>query len=129
MTEKRMRKLNGISSEISKPGFYGKDDPELLLIGWGSTYGAIKEAVDTLNLQGKHISMLHFMELWPFPEGIAETVRSAIKSFTVENNSTGQLRRLIRMETGVECNGSITKYDGRPLTPEDIIKEVENANN
>jgi 2-oxoglutarate ferredoxin oxidoreductase subunit alpha len=129
MVKKRMRKLQGISSEILKPGLYGKTDPELLLIGWGSTYGAIKEAVDTLNSQGKHISMLHFMELWPFPEGIAETVRSAKKSFTVENNSTGQLRRLIRMETGVECSGSITKYDGRPLTPEDIIKEVENANN
>lgn len=129
MAEKRMRKLQGISSEISKPVLYGKEDPELLLIGWGSTYGALKEAVDTLNSQGKHISMLHFMELWPFPEGIAETVSSANKSFTVENNSTGQLRRLIRMETGVECSGSITKYDGRPLTPEDIIKEVKNADN
>lgn len=129
MVKKRMRKLQGISSEILKPGLYGKDDPELLLIGWGSSYGALKEAVDTLNSQGKHIAMLHFMELWPFPEGIAETVRSAKKSFTVENNSTGQLRRLIRMETGIECNGSITKYDGRPLTPEDIIKEVENADN
>ncbi len=129
MVEKRMRKLKGISSGILKPELYGKNDPELLLIGWGSTYGALKEAVDTLNSHGKHISMLHFMELWPFPEGIAETVRSAKKSFTVENNNTGQLRRLIRMETGVECSGSITKYDGRPLTPEDIIKEVENADN
>jgi 2-oxoglutarate ferredoxin oxidoreductase subunit alpha len=72
--------------------------------------------------------MLHLMELWPFPEGIAETIRSAKMSFTVENNSTSQLRRLIRMETGIECNAGITKYDGRPLTPEEIIKEVENAN-
>ncbi len=129
MAEKRMRKLNGISSEVSIPKLYGKDDPELLLIGWGSIYGALKEAVDSLNSQGKQASMLHFMELWPFPEGIAETVSSAKKSFTVENNSTGQLRRLIKMETGIECSGSITKYDGRPLTVKEIIREIENADN
>ncbi len=73
--------------------------------------------------------MLHLMELWPFPEGIAETVSSAKKSFTVENNSTGQLGRLIKMETGIECSGSITKYDGRPLTMKEIIREIENADN
>jgi 2-oxoglutarate ferredoxin oxidoreductase subunit alpha len=127
MADKRMRKVNGISSDISIPKMYGMDSPELLLIGWGSVYGALKEAVDTLNSRGYHSSMLHISELWPFPGEIAESLRSSNNCFTVENNSTGQLRRLIRMETGIECAGSIIKYDGRPLTPVDIIREVENA--
>jgi 2-oxoglutarate ferredoxin oxidoreductase subunit alpha len=129
MADKRMRKLKGISSEVTAPELYGAESPELLLIGWGSTYGAIREAVDILQVRGKSVSMLHLSQLWPFPPGVGTTVSSAEKSITIENNSTGQLRSLIRMETGIDCSGSITKYDGRPFTPEEIAREIDNVVN
>ncbi len=129
MAEKRMRKLKGISSEVTAARLYGEESPELLLIGWGSTCGAIREAVDVLQTRGKSVSMLHFSQLWPFPSGVGSTLGLAEKSIAIENNSTGQLRRLIRMETGIDCTGSITKYDGRPFTPEEILREIDNVVN
>lgn len=122
MVEKRMRKLEGIASEISVPLLYGNERPEILLIGWGSTYGAIKEAVDILNEKGVKASMLHFNEIWPFPHKMKEAINSAGRTYTVENNYTAQLRRLIGMETGLDCDGSITKYDGRPFTVGEIVR-------
>ncbi len=127
MVEKRMRKLRGIASEISMPSVYGSKEPEILLIGWGSTYGAIRETVEVLNERGTKASMLHFNEIWPFPHSIAETIKSADRTFTVENNYTAQLRRLIRMETGIDCSGSITRYDGRPFTSAEILRRIEDA--
>lgn len=127
MVEKRVRKLKGIASEISMPALYGSKNPDILLIGWGSTHGAIREAVDILNKKGVKASMLHFTELWPFPQQTAETITTAGRVYTVENNYTGQLRRLIKMETGIDCSGSITRYDGRPFTSGDIIRRIEGA--
>jgi len=128
MVEKRMRKLDGIASEVSKPLLYGNDEPDVLLIGWGSTYGAIKEAVDILNRKDIRASMLHFNEIWPFPRRAMEVIRSATRTYTVENNFMGQLKRLIRMETGIDLDGSVTKYDGRPFTPEEIVRRIADAN-
>ncbi len=127
MVEKRMRKLKGITSEISVPTLYGSEKPDILLTGWGSTYGAIKEAVDILNEKGMNVSMLHLNEIWPFPYNVTEIIRSADSVYTVENNFTGQLRGLIRMETGIDCDGSITRYDGRPFSAKEIVKGVEDA--
>ncbi|MBI5025365.1 MAG: 2-oxoacid:acceptor oxidoreductase subunit alpha [Nitrospirae bacterium] len=129
MVLKRMRKLQGIASEITMPELYGTGNPDLLLIGWGSTYGALREAIDLLRIEGINASMLHFKELWPFPEGIGRVIKSAKNIYTVENNFTGQLRRLISAETGIELNGSINKFDGRPFTSGEIIRELKNALN
>jgi len=129
MMEKRMKKQEGIASEISMPLLYGGEGADVLLIGWGSTYGALKEAVDLLHRNGIKASMLHFNEIWPFPHGAVGLIRSAGMVYTVENNFTGQLRRLIRMETGIDLDGSITRYDGRPFTAGEIVRRVEDALN
>lgn len=128
MVSKRLRKLQGMALEIATPRLYGAEEPDILLIGWGSTYGAMREAVDMLNAEGKHASMLHFTELWPFPESAADLLRIAKKRYIVENNSTGQLRRLIRMETGIVCEESIMRSDGRPLTPKEIVRGAVRGN-
>jgi 2-oxoglutarate ferredoxin oxidoreductase subunit alpha len=128
MVEKRMRKLEDIASEISMPALYGDKKPDILLIGWGPTHGAIKETVDILKEKGIDVSMLHFNEIWPFPHEVRGIIESAGKALTVENNFTAQLRRLIRMETGINLSDSITKYDGRPFTAGEIVRRVLGAN-
>src|SRR3972149_6342209 len=119
MMLKRMRKEIGLAQEISPPKFYGTANPEVLLIGWGSTYGAIREAVDILQSQGQKVGMMHLSEIWPFPSGaVARALESARACFVVENNATGQLARLIRRETGKAVTGKILKFDGLPFSPE-----------
>ncbi len=124
MMQKRMRKLEGLRKEIAVPEVYGPKQAETTLVGWGSTYGALHEAVDTLS----GVNMVHLTELWPFPaEAISKTIGKAKNVYVVENNATGQLAHLIRAETGIKVNGKIPKYDGRPFSPAHIAREVKKA--
>ena len=123
--EKRLRKLVSLKQEISPPVLYGPKHAETTLIGWGSTRGAISEAVDILRGEGREINSLHFNDLWPFPgEEVADAMDRAHHSYVVENNATGQLARLIARETGRKASGHILKYDGRPFTPAQIAAKV-----
>jgi 2-oxoglutarate ferredoxin oxidoreductase subunit alpha len=67
MVQKRLlKKLPLIKQETEPPFLYGDDYPEILLTGWGSTYGVMKEVVDILS-KNNDIAMLHFSEMYPFP--------------------------------------------------------------
>ena len=127
MVEKRMKKLDGLKGEILSPGIYGAKGVETLLIGWGSTYGAMREAVDTINADGGSAGMMHMSELWPFPsEHVAGAMEKAKKCLVVENNATGQLARIIKAEAGSRAvTGNILKYDGLPFSPEYIISNLK----
>jgi 2-oxoglutarate ferredoxin oxidoreductase subunit alpha len=126
MMLKRLRKLDALRDEIQRPRIYGPQKAEIALIGWGSTYGALKEAVDILQGDGLDVNLLQLNELWPFPiEAVTDALDGVRKSFVVENNATGQLARLIRAETGRKATGSILKFDGRPLTPTLIVSELK----
>jgi 2-oxoglutarate ferredoxin oxidoreductase subunit alpha len=123
--QKRLRKLFSLKNEISPPLQYGPKKAEIVLIGWGSTYGAIREAVDSLHHEGTSVSLLHLNEIWPFPsEAVTDAMRWAHHSYVIENNATGQLAHLIRAETGKNVSGRILKYDGRPFTPAYIAEAV-----
>jgi len=123
--QKRLRKLLPLKQDITPPRWYGPKKAETTLIGWGSTYGAIHEAVDILRTEGASINMLHLNQLWPFPmEAVADALGRAKNSYVIENNATGQLARLIKMETGKEVSGKILKFDGRPFTPTYITEAV-----
>ncbi len=123
--QKRLRKLFSLKQEISAPWHYGPKKAETTLIGWGSTYGAIHEAVDMLRREGASVNMLHLNELWPFlAEAVTDAVSKAHSSYVIENNATGQLASLIKAETGHDVSGRILKYDGRPFTPAYIAEAV-----
>jgi 2-oxoglutarate ferredoxin oxidoreductase subunit alpha len=126
MVEKRLfRKLGAIKGEISLPMRYGSEKPETVIVGWGSTYGVMREAVDALNAGGKSAAMLHFSEVYPLPEGdYLRTLEEAKTSVCVENNAMGQFASLVRMETGFRFARRINRYDGRPFTVECILEEV-----
>ena len=124
--QKRLRKLLSLKKEISPPRLHGPKKAETILIGWGSTVGAIREATDILHKENFGVNSLHLSELYPFP---AETVNDALANarhcYVIENNATGQLARLIRAETGREASGKILKYDGRPFTPTQIVERIK----
>ena len=122
MMEKRFRKMIGIAGEISPPKLMGNPDADLLLVGWGSTYGAMAEAIEILNGDGIELKGMYFNELWPFPTEEASRVFHEVDRWAVvENNYTAQLARLIRMELQEEPDGHILKYTGRPFSPLEIV--------
>jgi 2-oxoglutarate ferredoxin oxidoreductase subunit alpha len=122
---KRLRKLLPLEKEIGTPVRYGSRDAETTLIGWGSTYGAIREAVDMLRKEGVSVNMLQLGDLWPFPaRAVGDAVGKAPIKYVIENNATGQLASLIKAETGHDVSGRILKFDGRPFTPAYIAEAV-----
>lgn len=128
MVEKRLfRKLPLLRSEISPPVFYGESRPDVILVGWGSTYGIVKEAVKTLSSTIK-IAMLHFSEIFPFPSNrhfdYLEILEKAKMTICVEQNASGQFAQLMKTETGFDFTGKINRYDGRPFLVEELIGEI-----
>jgi len=124
--QKRLRKLVPLKQEMTVPEIYGAKKATISVIGWGSTCGALREAVDILRREDKmSINLLHLNELWPFPaEKVTDVLKKAKQSYVVENNAGGQLARLIRQETGQQVTGTILKFDGRPFSPAVIAQKL-----
>ncbi len=123
--QKRLRKLNGLKQEITPPEFNEMNGAATILIGWGSTYGAIREAAALLNKDGIAANTLHFSQIWPFPaEAVASALHKSRKNIVIEGNATAQLADLIRRETGQKVDATILKYDGRPFSPEEIVDHL-----
>ncbi|OGF50542.1 MAG: hypothetical protein A2231_05400 [Candidatus Firestonebacteria bacterium RIFOXYA2_FULL_40_8] len=125
MVEKRLNKLEEIAAEMQQPIYVGNNAPSLLLVGWGSTYGAIKETVDYMNQKGVPAAMLHFSEIWPLPGLKLPCDLNHIKKIVaVEGNATAQFASIFAAHTGVKIEERILRYDGRPITAEYIIKNL-----
>lgn len=125
MMKKRMGKLDLLKEDMLEPDYFGVESPEILLIGWGSTYGSIKESVKVLSEEGVSIGALVFGDIYPLPEKLlSKYSASAKKIINVEQNYTGQLAKLIRQETGIKMDKSILKYDGRQISALEICNEL-----
>jgi 2-oxoglutarate ferredoxin oxidoreductase subunit alpha len=126
MVDKRLRKAQGIGSEVIPPTFLGNEDSEILFVCWGSTQGSVQEATLELSSEGKGASMLHFSQVWPMvPEQFLPYLKRAQKVICVESNATGQLAQLIRRETGFLIDHKILRYDGLPITPQYILRNLD----
>lgn len=125
MVDKRMRKLEGLTEELQEPWFIGKEGPENLIVCFGATYGAVKEAVERLNEDGKSYGALIYGDIWPFPTKLINTLGPKAKNIIdIEQNATGQLEGLINEKTNIRCSHRILKYDGRPLNADEIIERL-----
>jgi 2-oxoglutarate ferredoxin oxidoreductase subunit alpha len=123
-TGKRLRKMDGMAREISGPSWYGPSGADTTYVCWGSTYGPLREAVDKLNASDPgRANLLHFGDLWPFPaDTVTEAFASVNRLVAVENNGTGQLATLIRACTGRDVDAQVLRDDGRPFTPEYVLR-------
>jgi len=124
--KKRLKKYDGLKSEIENPRYQTRPDAELTLIGWGSTFGAIREAALELEKAGVACNVLHLNQVWPFP--VAEVVGALNhkgKKVVIESNATGQLAYLIQAETGQKIDHQINKWDGRPISPQYILNALK----
>ncbi len=127
MVEKRNKKLEKlIKEDLKEPQFFGDNNCDYLLIGWGSTKGPILEALKYLNSEEIKTGFLAFSDIWPLPKKKLHDFASRdIESIIIENNSTAQFARLIRSETGLEINHQILKYSGRPFSGQEIFERIK----
>jgi 2-oxoglutarate ferredoxin oxidoreductase subunit alpha len=126
MMLKRLKKYDGLRNDLTGPLIEKKPGAKMTLIGWGSTYGAIEEASNLLESQGTKANVLHLNEVWPFPaEAVSSALGGTSQNIVIENNATGQLSHIITAETGIKVSGNIRKFDGRPFSPDYIVRELK----
>lgn len=123
MVEKRLKKLDLIQKEVLPPEVIGESEYETLLIGWGSTYHLIKEAL--AKLERKEIAFLHFQQVYPLYPGIERYLERAKNKIIIENNATSQLARLIKLHTGEDIEERILKYNGLAFSVEELMARIE----
>ncbi len=125
MVEKRLyKKMAGLSKETEKPVAFDIKGSDCILVGFGSTYGVLREVKESM--PDKKIGLVHLPQVWPFPaEDMTELLKEAKKIIVVENNAGAQLARLLRRETGINADRSILKYDGRPFNLDTLIQQIE----
>ncbi len=126
MVGKFMAKIPLILEHLQPPRIYGPENAEVTLLTWGSSWGAVNEAVNLLNEGGKSFNQLHFCDVLPLrTDLLRKTFEKSKKVVSVEMNATSQFSSLVRMETGLSVNHRINKYDGRPLTAKWIIERLK----
>ena len=123
MVDKRLKKLELIKKEIVSPELIGNNNYKTLIIGWGSTYPAIKEALDVLGQDD--IAFLHFKQVYPIHPETLDYLKKAQKVIIVENNATSQFSKLIKLYTGFDIQTKILKYNGLPFFVEELVGRLK----
>jgi 2-oxoglutarate ferredoxin oxidoreductase subunit alpha len=137
MMDKRMRKLDlaleKINQEDMAMSYNFDSDGKNVVISWGSTKGAILEALEKLSEEGNKMKFIQIRLLHPFP---TETVKKFLKDakliIDIEMNYTSQLGLLVQQNTGREIDYKIVKYNGRPMSSTEIyiaLKAILSGNN
>jgi 2-oxoglutarate ferredoxin oxidoreductase subunit alpha len=121
----RQAKVARIADDITPLEVFGPERGDLLILGWGSTYGAIRSAVERLHADGRSVAHAHLRHLNPFPTNTEKVLRSYRKVLIPEVN-LGQLLMLIRAQFLVDAEG-YDRVRGKPFTIAEIVREAEKS--
>lgn len=120
--QKRWQKLSECAkNDLPTPKIYGPEEATTTIVSWGSTKGAVLEALKEL----PEVNFLHLNWVSPFPtEAVQKFLGKAKRVINVEQNISGQMGSWITRNTGITIVENILKYDGRPFFPEEIIEKI-----
>src|SRR6266705_452126 len=132
MTAKRRKKLQTLAAELPTPEVFGPPEGNVLLVGWGSTQGPIKEAVDRARAAGDSVSAIHLKHLNPLPPGLENIFSGYNHVFVVEMNDEGlygygQLGGLLRARFCDPKIQGITKTDGLTWKVREILERAKST--
>ncbi len=122
MVTLRAKKIKNIENDIPLLEVEGESNGELLVLGWGGTYGAIKEAVNKARAQGYKVSQAHFRYINPFPKNTEQVLKS-FKKILIPEINLGQLAKLIKSEFLVDVQ-QFNVVRGLPLRVADIVDQI-----
>ncbi|HTI99520.1 MAG TPA: 2-oxoacid:acceptor oxidoreductase subunit alpha [Dongiaceae bacterium] len=130
MTAKRRKKLQALAATLPVPTVYGPPEGNVLLVGWGSTQGPIREAVDRARANGDSVSALHIKHLNPLPNGLEEIFAGFNHVLVVEMNDEGlygfgQLGSLLRSRFADSKIRGLNKADGLTFKVKEILERTK----
>ncbi|TFH19102.1 2-oxoacid:acceptor oxidoreductase subunit alpha [Candidatus Bathyarchaeota archaeon] len=126
MVDKRFRKVQHIKDAMTKREpikVYGSSDPDITLVGWGSTKGPALDAMETLKKEGVSARFIQVRVMEPFPDNLSKYLKEKVILF--ENNRSAELGTLIKLNTGYVFKHIGLRYDGRPFDPNEIVAKIK----
>ena len=129
MMEKRMGKLDVAAKEIpmaDRLNFFGPEGADITVVSWGSTKGAIIDAMEALKKDGISVNFLQLRLINPFPtEHVAKLLSKAKKIVGIEMNYSAQLMGVVREKTCIPIDQLVVKYNGRPMSCEELYDAIK----
>lgn len=123
MVKTRQEKVDRVADHIPLQTLdSGPEKGDVLVLGWGSTYGAIKTAVAALQTQGKSVAHAHLRYMRPFPKNLGEMLRN-YKTVLIPEINNGQLIKIIRDQYAVDAKG-FNKIKGTPMTRTELMEAI-----
>ncbi len=122
MVRVRAEKVQRVAQEFSALDLYGADQGDVLMVGWGGTFGALRQAASRLQTEGKKVSHVHLRWLWPLHRELGALLKRFKKVLVPELNM-GQLRMVLRSEYLVDAQG-LNKIQGQPFKVAEITEKV-----
>lgn len=122
MNEKRLKKLEGITTEAVPPKVIGGKSCKHLVVCWGSTFNIVNEAVERLGRSG--VSVLHFSQVYPLHPDTPSFFEQADNLIIVENNATSQFASVLKMYKGIDIPTRINKYNGLAFSVEEVTEKL-----
>ncbi len=123
MTKLRAEKIARVVNEIHPIKIYGDQEGEVLVVGWGSTFGAITTAVNEARKMGLNVSSIHIKHLNPLPSDLGTVMRRFRKILIPEEN-LGQFRMVVKAKYLIDPIG-LNKTEGQPLSSEDVLRKIK----
>jgi 2-oxoglutarate ferredoxin oxidoreductase subunit alpha len=123
MVRLRAEKIARIANFIPEVEVFGKPEGQVLVVGWGGTYGAVTSAVETMQRRGKSVSSVHLRYLNPLPRNLGD-VLSRFEKILVPELNLGQLRLLLRARYLVDALG-LNKVRGLPFKISEVVGKLE----
>ncbi|MDE1837077.1 MAG: 2-oxoacid:acceptor oxidoreductase subunit alpha [Euryarchaeota archaeon] len=131
MMEKREAKMRAAAREIpteEKVAWHGPKEPETVVVSWGSTKGAILDALAALERKGRSLGFLQVRLLDPFPSAeVKELLKRAKRRIVIETNFSAQLAGLVAEKTQIVMDHHLVKFNGRPLSQNEVEEALETA--
>ena len=123
MTDARAAKINGIANDIPEQQIQcGETGGDLVLVGWGSTYGPINQAVRNARDEGHDVAHIHIRHIWPLPRNLGDLLGTFDRVLVPEMNN-GQLLTLLRSSFAIPAEG-LNKVSGKPFLVSEILTDI-----
>jgi 2-oxoglutarate ferredoxin oxidoreductase subunit alpha len=127
MVDKRLKKGELLKKDSIPPELTGPKNYKNLIVCWGSTRNIAEEALQKLGRD--NVALLHFKQVYPLPEETAGYLQKAEKTIIVENNAGSQFAKLIKLQTGIDIDNKILKYNGLSFFVEELAEKLKEALN
>jgi 2-oxoglutarate ferredoxin oxidoreductase subunit alpha len=124
MVRMRQNKVMGIRDSIPTPNVFGDSTGDVLVVGWGSTHGAITSAIEELRKKGRKVGSLHLRHVWPLPKDL-DKIMACFRSVLVPEMNLGQMARVLRSEYPQQNIISYPKVQGQPFRTNELVKKIE----